>query len=64
MILERRHQIGASGVIQGAGLVVLIGFIYRHFGPGAPGPVTPAVMAILAAGVFLLLWPMSLKAKH
>ncbi len=64
MILERRHQIGVSGVIQATGLVALIGFIYRHFGPGAQGPVTSSAVAILVAGVFLLFWSMSLRARR
>jgi hypothetical protein len=55
---------GASGVIQAVGLVALIGFIYRHFGPQAQGPVTPSVVAVMATGVILLLWPMSLKTRH
>jgi len=51
-------------VIQGIGLLVLVGFIYRHFGPEAQGVVTPSAVAVLAAGVFLLLWPIRLSARH
>jgi hypothetical protein len=51
-------------VIQATGLVALIAFIYRHFGPQAQGPVTASAVAVLVGGVFLLLWPMSLKTRH
>jgi hypothetical protein len=64
MIPARRHQIGVSDVVQFTGLMVLIGFIYRNFGPDAPGPVTPSAVAVLVAGVVLLLWPMRLKSRN
>jgi hypothetical protein len=64
MIPARRHQIEALAVIQVTGLMVLIGFIYRNFGPEAAGPVRPLTVAILVGGMLLLLWPMSLKSRH
>jgi hypothetical protein len=63
MTPQRRHEAGGMEVVQIIGLLILIGFIYRHFGPGAHSPVTPSVIAIFAAGLFLVVWPMLLKAK-
>jgi len=51
-------------VVQIIGLLILIACIYRHFGPGVHSPVTPSVVAVFAAGLFLWVWPMSLKARH
>jgi len=64
MTPQRRHQAGAMEVVQFIGLVILIGFIYRHFGPGTHSPVTPSVIVIFATGLFLVGWPMLLKAKQ
>jgi len=46
------------------GLVILIDLIYKHFGAGAHAPVTLSAIAIFATGLFLLIWPMSLKARQ
>ena len=51
-------------MVQIIGLVILIAAIYRHFGPGTHSPVTPSVVAVFAAGLFLWVWPMTLKAKQ
>ncbi len=51
-------------MVQWMGLIVLIGFVYRHFGPEARTPITPAVIAIFGAAVFLLLGPLPLKFKE
>jgi hypothetical protein len=64
MTPQRRHQIGAPEVVQLIGLAILIASIYRHFGPGMHSPVTPSVVAVFASGLFLWVWPMSLKARH
>jgi hypothetical protein len=63
MTPQKRHQLGAQDVVQFTGLMILIASIYRHFGPGPHSPVTPSVIAIFAAGLFLWVWPMSLKAR-
>jgi hypothetical protein len=51
-------------IIQLMGLILLIGFTYQHFGPEACTPITPSVIAIFGAAVFLLLGPISLKYKE
>jgi hypothetical protein len=38
--------------------------ICKHFGPGLHTHLTPSSIAFVAAGLFLLIWPASLKAKH
>jgi hypothetical protein len=51
-------------LVQWIGLVFLIGFTYRHFGPTARAPITPSVLATFGAAVFLLLGPIPLKFKQ
>lgn len=51
-------------IIQWMGLIALIGFTYRHFGPETRTPITPAVIGIFGAAVFLLLGPLPLKFKE
>jgi hypothetical protein len=51
-------------LIQWMGLIVLISFVYRHLGPEARTPISPAVIAIFSASVFLLLGPLPLKFKE
>jgi len=51
-------------IIQWTGLILLISFTYRHFGPEAHTPLTPGVLAIFGAAVFLLLGPIPLKFKE
>jgi hypothetical protein len=60
----KRHQVGGPEIIQFMGLVILIDLIYKHFGAGAHAPVTLSAIAIFATGLFLLIWPMSLKARQ
>jgi hypothetical protein len=50
-------------LIQWTGLLFVIGFAYRHFGPQAATPITPSVVGIFGATVFLLLGPLPLKFK-
>lgn len=50
--------------VQWVGLLALIAFCYRHFGPEARTPITPGVIALFGAAVFLLLGPIPLKFKH
>jgi hypothetical protein len=61
----KRQQTGRIiDLIQWAGLILLIGFIYRHFGPEARTPITPTVIGIFGVAVFLLLGPIPLKFKE
>jgi hypothetical protein len=65
MIPLKRQQNGRIiDIVQWVGLLLLIGFIHRHFGPEARTPITPAVIGIFGAAVFLLLGPISLKFKE
>jgi len=50
--------------IQWVGLILLISFTYRHFGPESNTPITPSVIGIFGAAVFLLLGPIPLKFKE
>ena len=59
-----RHQVGAPEIVQFAGLLIVIVVICKHFGPGLRGHMTLSTIAFLAAGLFLLIWPMSLKARQ
>jgi hypothetical protein len=60
----KRHPIGGPDIVQFAGLLILIALIYKHFGPGVHAPVTLSVIFFFAIGLFLLAWPMSLKARE
>jgi hypothetical protein len=51
-------------LVQWVGLILLIAFTYRHFGPEVRTPITPAVIGIFGAAVFLLLGPIPLKFKE
>jgi hypothetical protein len=51
-------------IIQWGGLISLIAFTYKHFGPGATTPITPTAIAVFAGAVFLLLGPIPLKFKE
>jgi hypothetical protein len=65
MIPLKRHQNGRIiDIIQWVGLILLIGFTHRHFGPEARTPITPSVIGIFGAAVFLLLGPIPLKFKE
>jgi hypothetical protein len=50
-------------LVQWMGLIFIICFISRHFGPGAASPITPSVVGVFGATVFLLLGPLPLKFK-
>jgi hypothetical protein len=60
----KRHQVGGPEIVQFAGLLILIALIYKHFGPVVRTPVTLSALVIFAVGLFLLIWPMSLKARQ
>jgi hypothetical protein len=60
----KRHQVGGPEIVQFAGLVILIDMIHKFFGSGVQAHVTASAITISAAGLFLLLWPMSLKARQ
>jgi hypothetical protein len=62
--LKPQHTGRIIELVQWMGLIVLIGFTYRHFGPEARTPITPSVIAIFAASVYLLLGPIPLKFKQ
>jgi hypothetical protein len=64
MTPSKRHCGGAAAVVQFIGLAILIGFIYRHFGPDASSTATPSVIAVLVAGMILVPWPISLKGRQ
>ena len=63
-LLKSQQTVRIVEFAQWIGLILLIGFVYRHFGPEARQPITPSVIAIFAASVYLLLGPMPLKAKE
>jgi hypothetical protein len=56
--------VGAPEVVQFAGLLIIIGVICKHFGPGLHTHITLSAIAFFVAGLFLLIWPMSLKARQ
>ena len=61
----KRHQNGRIiDLIQWVGLALLIAFTYKHFGPEARTPVTPAMIGVFGVAVFLLLGPIPLKLKQ
>jgi hypothetical protein len=60
----KRHQVGGPEIVQFAGLVILIDVIYKFFGSGVQVHVTLSAIIFFATGLFLLLWPMSLKARQ
>jgi hypothetical protein len=61
----KRHSNGhVVDIIQWVGLICLIAFTYKHFGPEARTPITPSVIGIFGAAVFLLLGPIPLKFKE
>ena len=65
MIPFKRLQNGRLiDIVQWVGLIILISFTYRHFGPEARTPITPSVIGIFGAAVFLLLGPIPLKFKE
>jgi len=64
MIPMKRHPIRGLDLIQFTGLIILIGFIYRHFGPGTHPPGTSSVFIVVAAGSFVLMWLTSLKTPE
>jgi hypothetical protein len=64
MTPSKRHQVGGPEIVQLAGLLMLIDVIYKYFGAGVNIPVTLSTVAVFAAGLFLFVWPMSLKARE
>jgi len=60
----KRRQFGGPEIVQFIGLLILIDVIYKYFGSSAHTRVTLCAVAVLAIGLFLLLWPMSLKARE
>ena len=64
MTPSKRHQFGGADIVQFVGLLILIDAIYKYFGPGVHAPVTVSAITVFAAGLFLLIWPMSLKTKQ
>jgi hypothetical protein len=64
MTPSKRHQIGGPDIIQFVGLLILIGLIHKYFGSGAHVHLTLSAISVFATGLFLLVWPMTLKAKE
>jgi hypothetical protein len=62
--LKRQQNGRLVDIVQWVGLILLIGFTYRHFGPEVRTPITPSVIGIFGAAVFLLLGPIPLKFKE
>jgi len=60
----KRHHVGGPEIVQFAGLLILIGVIAKQFGPGVHVHLTLSTVSLLAAGIFLWIWPMSLKARQ
>jgi hypothetical protein len=63
MTPSKHHQIGGPEIVESVGLVILIDMIYKYFGSGMHVPVTLTALAVFTTGLFLLLWPMSLKSR-
>jgi hypothetical protein len=61
--IKRQQNGRIIDIVQWVGLILLISFTYRHFGPEARTPITPAVVGVFGAAVFLLLVPIPLKLK-
>jgi hypothetical protein len=59
----KRHQVGGPEMVQFAGLLILIDMIYKYFGSGTQTHMTLSGFAVFAGGLFLLIWPMSLKTR-
>jgi hypothetical protein len=64
MTPSKRHQVGGPEIVQFVGLLILINLIYKYFGQGVHVPVTLSAITVFATGLFLFLWPMSLKARQ
>ena len=62
--LKRQQNGRLIDIVQWMGLILLICFTYRHFGPEARTPITPTVIGIFGVAVFLLLGPIPLKFKQ
>jgi hypothetical protein len=60
----KHRQIEGPEIVQFMGLLVLIDLIYKYFGPGIHAHVTLSSLTVFAVGMFLVLWPMSLKVKQ
>jgi hypothetical protein len=60
----KRQPMRGLDLFQVIGLIVLMGFISRHFGPGTHAPVTSSVIIVVVAGTFGLMWLTSLKARE
>jgi hypothetical protein len=61
---SKRHQIEGPDIVQFMGLLILIDLIYKHFGPGMHAHFTVSAIVAFVAGLFLLIWPMSVKARQ
>jgi len=61
--LKPQHNGRIAEIAQWMGLILLICFTYRRFGPETCTPITPSAVAIFGAAVFLLLGPIPLKFK-
>jgi hypothetical protein len=61
---SKRHKFGGPEIVQLVGLLILIDLDYKYFGPGVHVPVTLSAVTVFATGLFLLIWPMSLKARQ
>jgi hypothetical protein len=64
MVPLKRHQIGGPQIVQLCGLLILIEMSYKCFGTGVVTHLTPASVLAFAFGVFMLVWPMSIKARR
>jgi hypothetical protein len=60
---SKRHQVGGPEIVQFVGLLILICLIYRQFGSGMHYRMTLSALTVFAAGLFLFIWPMALKAR-
>jgi hypothetical protein len=61
----KRHQNGhIVDIVQWVGLILLIAFVYRHFGPEVRTPITPSIIGVFGAAVVLLLGPIPAKFKQ
>jgi len=62
--LKPQHHGRIIDLVQWMGLIVLIGFVYRHFGPEARTPITPAVIGVFWRGSLSCCWVLSVEIQR
>jgi hypothetical protein len=60
----KRHHVAGPEIVQFIGLLILIAVIQKQFGPGVHFHSMLSVVSVFTTGLFMLVWPMSLKARQ